>query len=165
MEQISITLAPKQLIGLAVRTCFANESSPMVTEQKITPCVMGYFQGNWAENIPHRKTPGTTICAYTGYESDWQGEYTYFIGEEVNSLENIPEGMVSLEIPAQDYAKFTNGPGSMPTTLINTWMSIWLLSEEELGGGRAYHTDFEVYDERAADPMNTIFDVYVGIKK
>jgi predicted transcriptional regulator YdeE len=52
----------------------------------------------------------------------------------------------------------------MPMVLINAWQGIWRMPPESLGGERRYHTDFEVYDERASDPQNTILDIYVGIK-
>jgi predicted transcriptional regulator YdeE len=37
------------------------------------------------------------------------------------------------------------------------------MSPEELGGTRSFHTDFEIYDQRAADPENAQIDVYVGL--
>ncbi len=38
------------------------------------------------------------------------------------------------------------------------------MTSAQLGGTRAYRSDFEVYDKRAHDPKNTILDVYVGVK-
>ncbi len=38
------------------------------------------------------------------------------------------------------------------------------MTAEELGGERNYITDFEIYDERANDPQNTVLDIYIGIK-
>ena len=40
-----------------------------------------------------------------------------------------------------------------------TWKRIWTASLE-----RAYQTDFEVYDERAADPQNAQVDICVGVR-
>ena len=34
----------------------------------------------------------------------------------------------------------------------------------QLGGKRAYNTDFEVYDQRARDPQDSQIDIYVGVK-
>jgi predicted transcriptional regulator YdeE len=67
-------------------------------------------------------------------------------------------------IPAQTYTKFTNGPGPMPGVIRDAWFTIWDMSEEELGGARAYLTDFEIYDERAADHSQIVLDVCIGIK-
>jgi len=69
--------------------------------------------------ISHRIEPNTTYCVYTDYESDFNGDYTYFIGEKVSSFDNLPEGFVALTIPAQNYVKFTNGPGPMPHVCID----------------------------------------------
>jgi predicted transcriptional regulator YdeE len=33
-----------------------------------------------------------------------------------------------------------------------------------LGGTRAFLTDYEVYDQRAADPQNSQIDVYIGLR-
>lgn len=52
----------------------------------------------------------------------------------------------------------------MPDVIVNAWKEIWNKSPKELGGTRAYQTDFEVYDERAADHQKIVLDVYLGIK-
>ena len=33
-----------------------------------------------------------------------------------------------------------------------------------LAGSAGRNADFEIYDERAADPLNTVLDLYIGIK-
>jgi predicted transcriptional regulator YdeE len=38
------------------------------------------------------------------------------------------------------------------------------MSPKELGGTRAFQTDFEIYDQRAADPENAQIDVYIGLR-
>jgi predicted transcriptional regulator YdeE len=149
-------------MGLKVRTNNQNEFN--LETAKIGPCVMKYFQEHWGHKIPNRKNPGVTLCAYTEYESDFQGDYTYYIGEEVSSIDSLPEGLHELLIPAQPYIRFTAGPGPMPNVDIEAWQKIWTMSENELGGTRNYKTDFEVYDERARDPQNTVLDLYIGIE-
>jgi predicted transcriptional regulator YdeE len=52
----------------------------------------------------------------------------------------------------------------MPDVIVNAWKKIWKISSEELGGHRSYQTDFEIYDERAADHQNIVLDIYVGIE-
>lgn len=51
----------------------------------------------------------------------------------------------------------------MPNIVIDSWQEIWQMSSSELGGSRNYHTDFEIYDKRASDPLNTIIDIHIGI--
>ena len=123
----------------------------------IFPCVQRYFHGALFDKIPNRKKPGITFCAYTDYESDHTGGYTYFIGEEVTSFDkSLPEGFEKLTIPKQRYVKFTTGPAPMPDVLVKAWNEIWKMTPQELGGKRCYETDFEIYDERAADEQNII---------
>ena len=122
-----------------------------------------YFHESLFEKIPCRKKQGTTYCVYTEYESVYTGAYTYFIGEEVTSLDSIPYGLEALTIPSQKYVKFTTGPGAMPDVLKNAWQSIWDMPSAELGGERRYLSDFEIYDERASDHINLVLDIYIGI--
>ena len=122
------------------------------------------FGKQLGEEIPNRKNPGTTYCVYTDYESDFTGDYTYFIGEEVKVGGDSMEGFSSIIIPAQNYAKFTSRPGIMPEVCIDMWQNIWKMKSGELGGKRAYLADFEVYDKRALDPSKTVLDIYVGVK-
>lgn len=72
--------------------------------------------------------------------------------------------MVKLTVPAGNYRKFTSEQGPMPKVCIDLWQKIWQMDAVVLGGKRSYDVDFEVYDERAKDPSNTILDVYIGIK-
>jgi len=151
------------LVGCKIRTNNANEAN-MVTG-KIFPCIMQYYRKNLPEKIPHRKKPGTTYCVYTEYESDHTGDYTYFIGEEVTEVAELPDGFVSIKIPKQTYAKFTTDSGPMPDVVRDAWYKIWAMSEEALGGKRNFQADFEVYDERASDPThkNVVLDLFIGI--
>lgn len=163
MQQSSIVLPPIKLVGIAVRTSYEKELDKMQGE--IFPCVQRYFHTPISEQIPHRKKPGTTYCVYTDYESDYTGAYTYFIGEEVTSFDStLPEGLETLVIPEQEYAKFTTGPAPMPDVIVNAWGQIWSMDPKQLGGDRAYKTDFEIYDERASDHQSIVIDLYIGLK-
>jgi predicted transcriptional regulator YdeE len=101
---------------------------------------------------------------YTEYATDHTGEYTYFIGEEVDASAEVPEGLSTITVPQQNYAKFTTESGQMPAVCINAWMDIWKMTSEDLGSDRAFKADFEVYDERALNPANTVLDIYIGIQ-
>ncbi|MBB64439.1 MAG: AraC family transcriptional regulator [Waddliaceae bacterium] len=165
LTKIEEKLPAIKLIGIQVRTNNENEFKNL--NGKIFPCVQKYFQEALFEKIPNRKKPGTTFCAYTEYESDYTGDYTYLIGEEVNSFDfehPLPEGFEILSIPEQTYAKFTTAPAPMPNVLSNAWQEIWETPAEKMGGERSYHTDFELYDERAKNPNETVLDIYIGIK-
>lgn len=163
MEKNSAKLGEIKLVGLKVRT--NNKAELGSLDGKIFPCVQQYFHQHVFEKIPNRKNPGTTLCVYTEYESDHTGDYTYYIGEAVKSFDGVPEGLETLIIPAQKYAKFTTEPAPMPNVLTDAWTSILNMSSEDLGGKRAYRADFEVYDERAADHSKIVLDIYIGIEQ
>jgi predicted transcriptional regulator YdeE len=163
MLKTTIKLPEIKLVGIKARSNNEDEMNP--EKAKISPTVQNYFHNGLAQQIANRKKPNVTYCVFTDYESDHTGEYTYFIGEEVADFENVPEGMEQLTIPVQEYTKFTNGPGMMPDVLINAWKKIWVMNDEELGGKRAYKSDFEIYDERAMDHDNVVFDLYIGLDK
>lgn len=163
MQKELVKMPEMKLVGISVRTTNEQEQDKM--KGKIFPCVQQYFHQKLAEKISNRKRPGTTFCAYTEYESDHTGAYTYLIGEEVTSFDApLPKGFQKLVIPKQQYAKFTTQPAPMPDVIINAWNEVWKMQPKQLGGSRSYKTDFEVYDERAADHQRIILDLYIGIQ-
>ena len=165
MQKTTTTLPEVNLVGISVRTNNANMFDPNPTNNKIAATVQKYFHEGLPGKITHRKKPGITYCVYTEYESDFTGDYTYFIGEEVESFNDLPEGFVAHTIVPQLYAKFTNNPGPMPMVCINMWQEIWKMTPEDFGGKRSYIADFEIYDERALDHQNVTLDIYIGIGK
>ncbi|MBA8666789.1 GyrI-like domain-containing protein [Holosporaceae bacterium 'Namur'] len=162
MKRINVTHDEIKLTGIKVRT--SNKAEFNSSTAKIGATIEHYSKNQIADKIADRKNPGTTICLYAEYESDMDGEYSYFIGEEVTSYDNISKGLDIYTIPAQTYVKFTTQSGAMPNVVINAWQQIWQMSGADLGGIRNYHADFEIYDARSKDPNNTIVDVYIGIK-
>jgi predicted transcriptional regulator YdeE len=156
-------LPAMQLMGIRVRTSNADEFNPETA--KIPTTIQKYITEAVYDKIPNRKTPGKTYCVYTEYENDHTGQYTYFIGEEVELSADIPAGLNTITVPAQVYAKFTTESGAMPNVCISGWMQIWKMTTEDLGGERNYIADFEIYDERALDPANTVLDIFIGLKQ
>jgi predicted transcriptional regulator YdeE len=161
MSHKILTIPAKKLVGISIVTDNASEFN--LDTAKIGATVGKYFASGMANLIPNRVNPGITICAYTNYEDKHFGKYTYFIGEEVSEIDNLPRGYVSLVIPEQTYAKFTTDLGNKVEVCIATWQKIWSMTAEDFGGGRSYAVDFEVYDERAANPENAVMDIYIGI--
>jgi predicted transcriptional regulator YdeE len=164
MQKTNTQLPGIQLVGITCRTNNEHVFKSDPATNKIAAIVQKYFHNGLFDKIQNRKKPGTTYCAYTEYESDFTGDYTFFIGEEVTSVGELVEGFVTLTIPTQDYAKFTNQPGPMPKVCIDMWKEIWTMNPADFGGERAYITDFEIYDERAMDHQNVVLDIYIGIK-
>lgn len=161
MKKTPVNKQEIKLIGLSARTNNKNEMNPQTS--RIGELAGRYWSQGVAAQIPNRQNPGVTLSVYTEYDSDEHGDYTYFIGEEVTSFENIPSGFQKLIIPSAKYQKFTTPAGKMPEVVINAWQQLWKMSAADFEGKRAYQADFELYDQRASDPENTIVDVYVGI--
>ncbi|MGD9592764.1 MAG: GyrI-like domain-containing protein [Candidatus Berkiella sp.] len=162
MKKITTTKPMIKLVGLAKRT--SNHLEQNAQTANIGPLVQHYFSNGIANSIKDRVSPGVTYSVYTDYESDHHGEYTYFIGEEVSSINDIPEGLRMITIPQSKYQRFTTQAGAMPAIVIQAWQSIWQMNPEDLGGTRRFIADFEIYDERAKDPSQSVVDIYIGIE-
>ena len=163
MNKIMQPLSEIKLVGITVRTSNAREMNPETA--KIGATMQKFFASGMQTQIFGRKNPGTVFAVYTNYESDEHGQYTYFLGEEVNDFENTEQGFETLTIPAQTYVKFTSIPGKMPAVCINMWQNIWKMKAADLGGVRAYIADFEVYDQRSHNPEHAVLDIYIGVGK
>lgn len=161
MQKTIITIPQKKLVGLTIRTNNQDEFNPL--KAKIGSMMEKYWQNSIPDKIYNRIKPGTTICAYMDYVSDHNGEYTYFIGEEVSNFNAVTENLVEVIIPEQKYCKFTTENGAMPKIVIDSWINIWQMRESDFGGKRAYIADFEVYDNRSRNIKDTILDIYIGI--
>lgn len=162
MNKEMVTRSEIKLIGLSIRTNNKNEMNPATS--KIAELIGKYASQNIPAKIPFRKNPGITFSVYTDYDSDEHGDYTYFVGEQVDSFEGVLSDLQQRVIPAAQYQKFTTMPGKMPAVVVNAWQQIWQMTPSELGGSRAYIADFEVYDQRASDPDHTILDIYIGVQ-
>jgi predicted transcriptional regulator YdeE len=162
MSKCITEFAEIKLVGITARTSNAREMNPETA--KIGATMQKFFGNSMQSQISERKNPGTVFAVYTNYESDEHGDYTYFLGEEVNDITDIQPGFEVLTIPVQSYAKFTSAPGKMPAVCIEMWQDIWKMKAADFGGARSYIADFEVYDERSQDPEGTVLDIYIGIK-
>jgi predicted transcriptional regulator YdeE len=73
--------------------------------------------------------------------------------------------MVAQTVSEGKYAVLTSERGPIPKVIVEAWQQIWNREDQgQLGGKRAYKTDFEVYDQRAHDPQDSQIDIYVGVK-
>jgi predicted transcriptional regulator YdeE len=161
MQKTIITIPSKKLVCLTIRTNKQDEFNP--AKAKIGAMIEEYWRNSIPDKIDNRINPGTTICAYMDYISDHNGEYTYFIGEEVSDFSDLSDNLVEVIIPEQRYCKFTTENGVIPKVVIDAWLNIWQMTESDFNGKRAYIADFEVYDYRATNINNTILDIYIGI--
>ena len=163
MRKERVYLNEKNFVGITGTTSLLREQDPSTSV--ITPLATQYFQEEIANNILKRKNPGNTIMLYTNYESNYQGEYLFGIGDEVFE-DRDPNWGEKIIIPKGCYLKFTTDPGPYPQIIIDAWQEIWALEEKgELGAERRYNVDFQLHDDRAQDFDRMIIDIFIGIKE
>ena len=64
--------------------------------------------------------------------------------------------MVASKVPKGRYAVITSATGLAEQVVPKAWQRVWSLEDQhQLGGGRAYKADFEVYNQRSRDPKNS----------
>ncbi len=85
------------------------------------------------------------------------------IGAMVKEGTTPSAGMVAKRVPGGQYAVLTTDKGPLPQVVPVAWQKIFKL-EDDGKITRAYHTDFEIYDQRARDPQNAQVDIYIGLK-
>ncbi|HAA12548.1 MAG TPA: AraC family transcriptional regulator [Cytophagales bacterium] len=108
------------------------------------------------DQIPN-KLSQEVLAVYHDYDGDHTQPFAYFIGAKVQPGTAAPEGLVSLQIPAQQYQKVTV-QGKMPDCVSSAWQDIWASNI-----ARSYGADYEVYDERSHDWAKAEVDIYLSV--
>lgn len=141
----------KLFIGLELRTNNEECSLAMPAHKD------RFFNENIVGMIPN-KSNGNILALYTDYEGDYTKPYSWILGCEVSSLDDIPEGLVGKVIPESKYAVYTT-QGEFPQGLIAVWHEIW-----KSGLHRLYTSDFEVYRSDFDPQQNPQVQVYIAIE-
>ncbi len=142
----------KFFIGLELRTNNEDCSSAMPSHKE------KFFRENILAKIPN-KINGNILALYTNYEGDYTKPYSWILGCEVSSLDEVPEGLVGKVIPESTYAVFTT-QGGFPQGLIAAWQAVW---KSDLH--RSYTSDFEVYRSDFDPQKNPQVKVYIAIDR
>jgi predicted transcriptional regulator YdeE len=146
-----------KFIGKFVKT--TNEAE--MTGNGVIPAQWeSFYKDQTLDTIPSKKN-SKIMAIYTDYESDETGSYTFALGTEVTDVDDVPQGMKSYSIPECNYMVFTTRKGPIQEIVVEAWMYIWEWSKTN---NRAFLTDFELYDERCADPENSQVDIYISVK-
>ena len=142
------------IVGIRTRTI--NDGSAA----KDIPALWNRFMSeNILENIPN-KTNNAIYCLYTAYEGDHTQPYDVVLGCKVNDINEIPEGLTHLQVPATRNAQFlAKGVIEHGQAVVETWMQIW---QSDLD--RAFSVDYEIYDERAENLQNAEVDIFIALK-
>jgi len=149
MSYVKQTNGPMKVIGVSIRTTNADF-------QKI---VGGIWEKFFREEGKIPRKNEELLGLYTDYETDYTGPFTYMIGYEVESLDNIPQGLVGIELDPSPYAVFT-AKGEFPQSMKDAWGEIW-----NSNLNRSYTTDFEIYGKNINLQTNPEVKICIALKK
>jgi len=155
-----VNLDAFEVMGIEARTNNAAEAGPNGLIPKLWQRVT---QPHALDGIPDRLDQNI-YAVYTDYASDANGDYTLVLGAKVRSGTKTPAGIAVKSVPSGRYAVFTSDVGPVTTVVVETWKQIWSYYQSPVNGQRGYRVDFEVYDQRAADPKHAQVDIYIGVK-
>ncbi len=144
-----------KVIGISTETTNENGKSA----EDLGKLWQRFHSENIADKILN-KSSYEIYAIYTDYETNYKGKYTAIIGFKVNSLDNIPHGLIGRELSGEKYEKFV-AKGKMPDAVMETWQEVWE-KDEELN--RKYTADFEVYREKSQNGENSEVEIYIAIE-
>ncbi len=154
MENYKTIHNPERIIiGIECRTSNAPEAGPI----DIPKHWEKFFRDNIMNQIPD-KCSDEIIALYCDYEGDYTEPYSIVIGCTVNSLSQIPEGMVYKTIPEGNYVLF-RAVGEHPKTLIETWRTIWNTPLK-----RTYTGDYEYYGDKFMSGSPQEVEIFIAIE-
>lgn len=153
-QYITTQLDALHIIGITVRTTNENYQAA----QDISTLWQTFLSKNLIKTIPNT-LDSNIYSVYTDYEKDHTKPYSVILGCKVKNLDSIPEGMVGISIPQQNYAKFIAKGNLNEGIVFNAWSTIWNSNIQ-----RAYTADFEIYGERAQNPEQAEVDIFIAIK-
>ena len=147
-------IEPFKIIGISVRTTNANGQAA----REIADLWGKFMNDNVLDAIPN-KIDGTVYSVYTDYEGDHTKPYTAILGCKVENLNTIPNGMVGKSFNGGNYIKTTVKGDLTKGLIVNEWTKIWGMDLE-----RIFTVDFEVFGEKAQNPMDAEIDFLVAVK-
>ena len=157
MAYTQIRLPEIKIIGIQVRT--TNENKQCL--QDMSSLWARFFTENMIEKIPGI-VDDHAFGVYTDYQKDASAQYSYTVGCHVESLQNIPDGMVGIIIPEQLYAQFSAHPqegSDLKFSVGNAWQEVWKTQLD-----RAYAVDFEFYPNCFENYAFNAAEIYISIK-
>lgn len=150
----NVNIEPFHVIGISVRT--TNENNQAAKD--IVDLWGRFMKDKVMEAIPN-KIDNTVYSIYTDYESDHTKPYTTILGCKVENLNTIPDGMVGKSVNGGNYVKFSAKGDLMKGLVINKWLEIWKMDLDRL-----FTADFEVFGEKAQNPVDAEIDILIAVK-
>lgn len=140
----------KLFIGLELRTDNEECSFTMPAHAE------RFMKENIPAKIPNRINRDI-LGLYTDYEGDETHSYSWILGCEVSSLDEIPEGLVGKVISESNYAVYKT-EGQFPEGLIAVWKAVWKSNLH-----RSFTNDFEIYPSDFDPQKNPQVKLYIAI--
>lgn len=150
----TVQLSGFNLMGISIRTSNA--------EGQAAKDLGALWQHFFAEDISSRVPNPISqemFAVYTAYESDYRGPYTAFIGLKVDEIDELPEGLESLQITGGKFLQL-EATGDPRTSIAKAWVDIWAREDSVK---RRYAADFEVYGEKSNQNKDSIVEIFLSI--
>jgi predicted transcriptional regulator YdeE len=163
IREASVTIRAEgsfYVAGYSIRT---NNSADAGGPGRIGKLWQRFTELKIADTIPDR-VDRALVVVYSEYSHNANGDYSYLLGARTSSIEHLPAGMTYLQVAGGPYAVFITSEGPLVEVLRAEWRRIWAIHPGELGGERAFATDYEIYDERSADPKRAQIEIHIGLR-
>jgi predicted transcriptional regulator YdeE len=147
------------IVGLTVRTTNDKEAGG---QGEIPELWQGVMQGDKLSQVPNRVSDDLVVV-YSDYASGSTGEYNYTLGVRVSSADKVPDGFVARKIQGGKYAVIHSEEGPPQQVIPALWQKISQMNPQQLGGQRAYRTDFETYPD-ITDWGSIQMTAHIGLK-
>jgi len=147
------------VVGVTVRT---NNTKEATGQGDIPGLWQSAIQNSTLETIPN-KTGDGMVVVYSDYATDNTGDYNYTLGYRVTSADKVPDGMVARTVRAGKYSVVASETGPPQEVIPALWQRIAQMTPQQLGGARAYQTDFETYGA-IVDWGNMQTTAHLGLK-
>lgn len=155
MEKI-LQINPFYIAGISIRTTNKNGQAG----SDLTSLWSRFYE----DSIPMKVSNpiGEEVYAvYTKYSSDYQGDYTAFIGLKIRDEEDVPKGLERIQIGGGKYREYIL-KGEPSKSIPEAWSRIW---ENDNNLKRRYTSDFEVYGEKSGNGSLSEIKIYLAVNE
>lgn len=163
MTPTLVTKTEFKLVGYALETNI-NEGQ---NHAEIPAFWNRYLTEKLGEHVPNKIRPNVELGVCANFQPE-TGVLTYVIGFEVDSFDNVPDGMVCHTVPEATYAVFTTPKASeqdFSASIPQVWAAAFQNWFPSSGYEHAGTPEFEWYDERCWSDTDKQMDIYIPIAK
>lgn len=160
MQPVFKMIDEKKVIGMGTK--FISTLSPDNNNQTVIPALWGKYVPRGQEINSRISDADLGVCFDPGKDKSHPDECFYIAGTEVKNTDQIPEGMMTMTVPAGRYAIFTHKGAIDKLRMTMKYIyGSWLpKSGEKLRDA----PDLEIYDQRfKPDSENSELDIYIPV--